>query len=81
MLIDPVCGKRVKRNRAHIAIDYGGVTYYLCCPRCQADFERAPEKFARPEFGEKSKTSLARGKTDRHDSESRRKMNLVRGIR
>ncbi|MCL4395843.1 MAG: YHS domain-containing protein, partial [Chloroflexi bacterium] len=57
LLIDPVCGKRIKRQRAHIAIDYRGVTYYLCCPRCQADFERAPEKFARPEVGETTKSS------------------------
>lgn len=54
MLHDPVCGKRITRNHAHIAFDYHGVTYYLCCPRCQADFERAPEKFAKPDFGEKT---------------------------
>jgi YHS domain-containing protein len=55
MLTDPVCGKRIKRQRAHIAIDYRGVTYYLCCPRCQADFEREPAQFARPQWGEKSR--------------------------
>ena len=60
MLMDPVCGKRIKRQRAHIAIDYNGITYYLCCPRCQADFERAPEKFARPEVGEKTNPSHGR---------------------
>lgn len=54
MLKDPVCGKRISRNHAQIAYDYHGITYYLCCPRCQADFEQAPEKFAKPEFGEKS---------------------------
>ncbi|MBI5029280.1 MAG: YHS domain-containing protein [Chloroflexi bacterium] len=54
MLIDPVCGKRIKRQRAHIAIDFEGTTYFLCCPRCQADFEREPKKFARPEIGEKT---------------------------
>ncbi len=54
MLKDPVCGKRISRNHAHIAFDYQAMTYYLCCPRCQADFEQAPEKFAKPEFGEKT---------------------------
>lgn len=66
MLTDPVCGKRIKRQRAHIAIDYDNVTYYLCCPRCQADFERDLQKYARPEFGEKARPSQVQGKTDRH---------------
>ena len=44
---DPVCGKRITRNRAHIAIEHGGETYYLCCPHCQAEFERAPERYVR----------------------------------
>ncbi len=60
MLIDPICGKRIKRQRAHIAIDFEGTTYYLCCPRCQADFEREPKKFARPEIGAKTNTSPGR---------------------
>jgi YHS domain-containing protein len=60
MLMDPVCGKRIKRQRAHIAIDFEGTTYYLCCPRCQADFEREPKKFARPEIGEKTNASHGR---------------------
>ncbi len=79
MLIDPVCGKRIKRQRAHIAIDYGGTTYYLCCPRCQADFEREPYKFARSEYGEKARTNLVRGKTDHRDGKFRRSANVVRG--
>ncbi len=44
---DPVCGKRINRNKAHIAIDYRGHTYYLCCPQCQSAFEREPKKYAR----------------------------------
>ncbi len=79
MLLDPVCGKRIKRQRAHIAIDYDGVTYYLCCPRCQADFERDPQKFARPELGEKTKPSSSRGKTDRREGESVSGTTIVRG--
>ena len=44
---DPVCGKRINRNKAHIAIEYQGQEYLLCCPVCQAEFERAPEKYTR----------------------------------
>ena len=39
MLRDPVCGKRIHRGRAHIHIEYEHVTYYLCCPLCQAEAE------------------------------------------
>ena len=81
MLVDPVCGKRIKRERAHIAIDYQRVTYYLCCPRCQADFERTPEKFARAELGEPTKRNTARGKIDHRGGELARGTIVVRGPR
>jgi YHS domain-containing protein len=55
LLKDPVCGKRINRGKAHIAIEYEGVNYFLCCPQCQAQFERAPKSFAKPESGEKVK--------------------------
>ena len=42
---DPVCGKQVNRNKAHIAIDYKGKTYLLCCPLWQAAFEKDPEDY------------------------------------
>jgi len=42
---DPVCGKRVNRNKAHICIEYQGQEYLLCCPVCQAAFEKEPEKY------------------------------------
>ena len=54
MLKDPVCGLRIRRGRAYAQIAYERVTYYLCCPRCQAEFEAAPERYARPEFGERA---------------------------
>ena len=53
MLKDPVCGQRIRRDRAHAHIAYQHVVYYLCCPRCQAEFEAAPEQYARPELGER----------------------------
>lgn len=80
MLIDPVCGKRIKRNRAHVAIDYNGVTYYLCCPRCQADFERAPELFARVRAGEKTrKAYLSRAQANFNQNILISSTRIVRG--
>jgi len=55
MFKDPVCGKRLNRGKAHAVIEYEGVAYFLCCPRCQAEFERAPKTYAKPELGEKVK--------------------------
>ena len=60
MLKDPVCGKRVHRGRVHAVIEYEGVTYYLCCPLCQSQFEREPKTYANPEFGEKVKKTARR---------------------
>jgi YHS domain-containing protein len=44
---DPVCGKRINRNKAHITVDYKDKEYLLCCPLCQAEFEKDPEKYLR----------------------------------
>jgi YHS domain-containing protein len=60
MLKDPVCGQRIRRDRAYAHIAYEHVTYYLCCPRCQAEFEAAPEQYARPELGEKARAASNR---------------------
>ena len=45
--MDPVCGPRINRNKAHIAIEYEGRTYLLCCPLCQSEFEKDPQKYIR----------------------------------
>ncbi len=42
---DPVCGKRINRNKAYVTIVYKKDAYYLCCPVCQAEFEKNPEKY------------------------------------
>jgi YHS domain-containing protein len=60
MLRDPVCGQRVRRDRAHARVEYRRVMYYLCCPRCQAEFAAAPERYARPELGEKVDRRISR---------------------
>ncbi len=50
ILRDPVCGKRMNRNKAHIRLEYNGKEVLLCCPRCQAEFERNPRMYV-PESG------------------------------
>ncbi len=45
MIKDPVCGKRINRNKAHIAIEYEKEKYYLCCPMCQSEFEKDPRRY------------------------------------
>lgn len=55
---DPVCGKRLQRGKAHVIIEVEGVNYFLCCPRCQTEFEHNLKLYARPELGEKAKKSL-----------------------
>ncbi len=44
--IDPVCGKHINVNKAHIVIHYQGEDFYLCCPQCQKEFELNPLKYA-----------------------------------
>ncbi|NIO19365.1 MAG: YHS domain-containing protein [Candidatus Aenigmarchaeota archaeon] len=45
MIKDPVCGKRINRNKAHIVIEYEKEKYYLCCPMCQSEFEKDPQTY------------------------------------
>lgn len=39
------CGKRVNRNKAHMTIKLDGDIYLVCCPLCQSEFERNPQKY------------------------------------
>ncbi len=69
VLKDPVCGRRIRRDRAHARVEYNRVTYYLCCPRCQAEFEASPGQYARPEAGEpRERVSAREGATHRQPS-------------
>ena len=54
MLKDPVCGNRINRHRAQATIEYKGWIYYVCCPLCQTEFNRDPERYAQTEMGEKA---------------------------
>lgn len=42
---DPVCGRKMNRNKAWAIVRYKKIEYLLCCPRCQSEFESEPERF------------------------------------
>lgn len=43
--IDPVCGRKMNKNKAYIIIHHQGERYYICCPKCQSEFESDPGKY------------------------------------
>lgn len=47
MRIDPVCGKHLEDRPAHIAVEFEGMRFYVCCQLCRAEFERQPDVYAR----------------------------------
>ena len=55
MFKDPVCGKRINRGKAHVVIEHEGHRFFLCCPRCQTEFEHNLQFYGRPELGQKVK--------------------------
>ncbi len=42
---DPVCGRRMSRNKAYAIVRHNKVEYLLCCPRCQSEFEADPGRY------------------------------------
>jgi Cu+-exporting ATPase len=44
-VLDPVCGMKVRPEKAAALFEYHGKTYYFCCAGCRAKFEANPEKF------------------------------------
>jgi len=50
---DPVCGKKMNRNKAYVVIEYQDQEYLLCCPVCQSEFEKSPEKYKMKNKGKK----------------------------
>jgi Cu+-exporting ATPase len=49
--IDPVCGMKVKPEKAAASCEYKGKAYYFCCPGCRTKFEADPEKFLNKSAG------------------------------
>jgi xanthine dehydrogenase accessory factor len=46
--LDPVCGMTVEVPSAKHVAEYGGKSYYFCCPACKREFEAKPEKYVSP---------------------------------
>ena len=52
--VDPYCGMTVPVSGNDVSSEYGGTTYYFCCPGCRAGFSADPGKAlatVRPTFG------------------------------
>lgn len=43
--IDLVCGMTVAADESSRPYEYGGTTYYFCCPGCRAAFVKDPESY------------------------------------
>jgi Cu+-exporting ATPase len=48
VVIDPVCGMKVKRATAMHRFEYQGNEYLFCCARCRERFQADPESFLKP---------------------------------
>ncbi|MBU2447069.1 MAG: YHS domain-containing protein [Bacteroidetes bacterium] len=42
---DPVCNRKMNKNKAYAKVKHNDRIYYLCCPLCQAQFEKDPERY------------------------------------
>ncbi|HMC90109.1 MAG TPA: YHS domain-containing protein, partial [Gemmataceae bacterium] len=45
--VDPVCGMTVNPATARAQTQYGGQTYYFCCPGCLQKFQADPQRYLR----------------------------------
>ncbi|UCH93343.1 MAG: YHS domain-containing protein [Candidatus Aminicenantes bacterium] len=41
----PMSGKDIDKDKAKLKAEYKGETYYFCCEKCKAAFEKDPEKY------------------------------------
>jgi len=46
---DPVCGMSVEMSKG-LKTEYKGKNYYFCSPRCQASFEKEPDKYVADKY-------------------------------
>jgi YHS domain-containing protein len=44
----PVSGEEFVVSATSPSAEYGGKTYYFCCPGCDAKFKAAPQKYLGP---------------------------------
>jgi YHS domain-containing protein len=47
-VIDPVCGRKIKKSKAVVVIHHMGRQYYLCSPNCHKQFKESREKYLEP---------------------------------
>jgi YHS domain-containing protein len=45
LVLCPVTGTKIKKSQAAGSIIYKGKTYYFCCPGCDKEFLKDPEKY------------------------------------
>jgi Cu+-exporting ATPase len=57
MARDPVCRMEVNPNLAAARRGHRGRTYYFCCVACATKFDRAPERYVKPEPPGKAQAS------------------------
>jgi Cu(I)/Ag(I) efflux system membrane fusion protein len=55
--ICPVAKNKFKVDKETQAIDYKGETYYFCCPGCDTEFIKEPEKYIRSMFNVQRSTN------------------------
>jgi Cu(I)/Ag(I) efflux system membrane fusion protein len=55
--ICPVTKNKFKVDKESKAIDYKGQTYYFCCPGCDTEFIKEPEKYIRSMFNVQRSTN------------------------
>ncbi len=46
MVVDPVCGMKIKKSDAKATYEYNGQTYYFCMEGCLEKFQKDPQKYA-----------------------------------
>ncbi|NPV69117.1 MAG: YHS domain-containing protein [Firmicutes bacterium] len=44
--VDPVCHMEVDQDTAAGESEYKGRRYFFCSPRCKAEFEKEPSRYA-----------------------------------
>ena len=45
MVVDPVCGMKIKKSEAKATYEYNGNTYYFCMEGCKEKFVKEPAKY------------------------------------
>lgn len=43
----PVSGHEIAKDAKKVSVEYKGKTYYFCCEKCKAEFEKNPEKYVK----------------------------------